>query len=166
MRCSSSSRGHGWRLAAAAVSLTLPVLAACGGGSGGSAAAAPAATSAASTTGGDAAAGGTTMPSMSGIPNMSGTAAAPTGAPVAAAKVAIQNFAFSPATIMVKVGATVTWTNEDSDPHTVTSKDGSGLDSPTLDKGATYQYTFTKPGQYSYLCTIHPFMLGTVMVTP
>jgi len=85
---------------------------------------------------------------------------------VAATKVAIQNFAFSPATITVKIGTTVTWTNEDSDPHTVTSKDGSGLDSPTLDKGATYQHTFTKPGHYSYLCTIHPFMLGTVMVTP
>ncbi|WP_241834623.1 cupredoxin domain-containing protein [Pseudofrankia asymbiotica] len=149
---------------AGALAVALPVLAACGGASDGAppppaAASTPAAASEAG------AGGGTTpmsMPSMSGM----ATGTAPAGSPVSATSVAIQNFAFSPATITVKVGTTVTWTNQDSDPHTVTSKDGGGLDSPTLDKGATYQYTFTKAGQYAYLCTIHPFMVGTVVVTP
>ncbi|WP_050997403.1 MULTISPECIES: plastocyanin/azurin family copper-binding protein [Frankia] len=95
-----------------------------------------------------------------------GGGAAADGKPVSTARVAIQNFAFSPATVTVKVGTTVTWTNQDSEPHTVTAKSGPGPDSPTLDQGATYQYTFTKAGQYAYLCTIHPFMVGTVVVTP
>ncbi|WP_322750992.1 MULTISPECIES: cupredoxin family copper-binding protein [unclassified Frankia] len=82
-----------------------------------------------------------------------------------AGHVSIKNFAFSPATVTVPAGTTVIWTNEDSDAHTVTDKGGM-LHSPTLDTGATYQYTFTTPGQYSYLCSIHPFMLGTVVVTP
>ncbi|MCM3920818.1 cupredoxin domain-containing protein [Frankia sp. AiPs1] len=111
---------------------------------------------------------------MSGMPGMAagapgaagGGGATAAGKAVSTARVAIQNFAFSPATVTVKVGTTVTWTNQDSEPHTVTAKSGAGPDSPTLDQGATYQYTFTKAGQYPYLCTIHPFMLGTVVVTP
>ncbi len=92
-------------------------------------------------------------------------AASPPTAPAATGHVSIKNFAFSPATVTVPAGTTVIWTNEDSDAHTVTDKGGM-LHSPTLDTGATYQYTFTTPGQYSYLCSIHPFMLGTVVVTP
>ncbi len=99
-----------------------------------------------------------------GAPGAGGATAS--GKPVSTTRVAIQNFAFSPATVTVKAGTTVTWTNQDSEPHTVTAKSGAGPNSPTLDQGATYQYTFTRAGQYSYLCTIHPFMLGTVVVTP
>jgi plastocyanin len=87
------------------------------------------------------------------------------GQPVATSTVAIRDFAFAPATITVPVGATVTWTNSDQDPHTV-SATGGVFRSPTLDTGATYRYTFTKPGRYDYLCTIHPFMTATVVVTP
>ncbi|WP_280680549.1 cupredoxin family copper-binding protein [Kitasatospora sp. MAA19] len=89
-------------------------------------------------------------------------------APAAANAVTIKNFAFSPATLTVKAGTTVTWTNTDSDAHTVTSKQGSGgpLQSAALATNDTYSYTFTQPGTYPYYCTIHPFMTATVEVTP
>ncbi|MFF4830037.1 plastocyanin/azurin family copper-binding protein [Streptomyces sp. NPDC001312] len=87
-------------------------------------------------------------------------------APVAGNAVAIKNFAFSPATLKVKAGTTVTWTNQDTDAHTVTSAGSGGpLHSAALATHATYRYTFTKPGTYHYLCTIHPFMTATVEVT-
>ncbi|MFD8078762.1 cupredoxin domain-containing protein [Streptomyces sp. NBC_00510] len=87
-------------------------------------------------------------------------------APVTGNAVAIKNFAFSPATLKVKVGTTVTWTNQDTDDHTVTSAaTGGPLQSAALATHATYSYTFTKPGTYAYLCTIHPFMTATVEVT-
>jgi plastocyanin len=87
-------------------------------------------------------------------------------APVTADAVAIKNFAFSPATLKVTVGTTVTWTNQDTDAHTVTSAGTGGpLHSAALATHAAYSYTFTKPGTYAYLCTIHPFMTATVEVT-
>src|SRR6476646_741713 len=86
-------------------------------------------------------------------------------APVATNTVAIQNFAFSPATVTVKAGTTITWTNRDQDAHTVTAISGP-FQSPTLNTGQSYQYTFSTPGRFDYLCTIHPFMTATVVVTP
>jgi plastocyanin len=105
--------------------------------------------------------------SMSPMPNMStaDSGAAGVGAPVATDTVAIDNFAFAPATITVPEGTTVTWTNKDGDAHTVAAQDGSFSSAP-LATGAGYRHTFTKPGTYSYLCTIHPFMTATVVVTP
>lgn len=84
--------------------------------------------------------------------------------PVATGSVAIKNFLFAPAAVTVKVGTTVTWTNDDGEAHTVTSTKGP-LHSPALPPGGTFSYRFTKPGSYSYLCTIHPYMHGTVVVT-
>jgi plastocyanin len=84
----------------------------------------------------------------------------------AANTVAIQGFAYAPATLTVKAGTTVTWTNQDQDPHTVTSTNGGPLRSPTLNNGASFRYTFSTPGHFDYLCTIHPFMTATVVVTP
>ncbi|MGW3246113.1 cupredoxin domain-containing protein [Streptomyces sp. NPDC001070] len=85
----------------------------------------------------------------------------PTAPSVAARHVAIAGFAFSPATLTVSHGTSVTWTNHDSEPHNVV---GGPLHSPTLSKGASYSYTFTRPGTYSYICSIHPYMHGTVVV--
>lgn len=80
--------------------------------------------------------------------------------------VTIQNFAFSPANITVKVGTKVTWKNQDSVTHTVTETDGqSGPQSGNVDPGASYSFTFDKAGTYHYHCTIHPNMTGTVTVT-
>lgn len=86
-------------------------------------------------------------------------------APVATTSVEIQNFAFSPTTVTVKAGSTVTWTNRDQDAHTVTAMAGP-FHSPTLNTGQSFHYTFTTSGRYDYLCTIHPFMTATVVVTP
>lgn len=86
-------------------------------------------------------------------------------APVNTTRVKIENFAFSPMTITVKAGSTVTWTNNDQDPHTVTATNKQ-FSSKTLMRGDTYQHRFTSPGKYSYLCTVHPFMTATVVVMP
>jgi plastocyanin len=102
------------------------------------------------------------MPGMTTSPSPSGGAAA---APVAGNAVTIQNFAFAPASLTVTAGTTVTWTNRDTDAHTVTSQRSGPLKSAALGTGQTYSFTFTTPGTYAYLCTIHPFMTGTVRVT-
>ncbi len=105
----------------------------------------------------------TTMPPMS----MPATSSAGSQQPVASNTVTIKNFAFSPQVITIKAGTTVTWTNTDSDAHTVTSQNGTGpLRSAALVTGTTYSYTFHAPGRFDYLCTIHPFMTATVVVTP
>jgi amicyanin len=78
--------------------------------------------------------------------------------------VAIQGFAFKPATLTVKAGTKVTFTNDDSTPHTATSSGSSTINSGSLSKGQTYTVTFTKPGTYNYICTFHQFMHGTVIV--
>ena len=96
------------------------------------------------------------MPSMT-----SSTAPA---APVAGNAVTIDNFEFVPASLSVPVGSTVTWTNRDEEPHNVAANDGS-FHSPGLGAQATYSYTFRTPGTFDYICGIHPFMHGTVVVT-
>jgi len=111
---------------------------------------------------------GSASPSMPGM-DMSSPSARVTGnavAPVAGNAVAIKNFTFSPPVLTVKVGTKVTWTNQDSDAHTVTSQGSGGpLNSQAMNTGDTISYTFAKPGTYRYLCTIHPFMTATVTVT-
>lgn len=77
--------------------------------------------------------------------------------------VTISGSAYHPASISVKKGTKVVWTNKDDMPHTVT---GTGaFHSPTLGPGKSYSFTFTKTGTFSYHCKIHPFMHGTVVVT-
>ena len=79
-------------------------------------------------------------------------------------EVRLEDFAFAPANIVVEVGTTVTWTNEDSIGHTVTSDEGDELDSEILGEGETFSHTFTEPGEYRYHCTPHPNMQGLVTV--
>ncbi|WP_347403322.1 cupredoxin family copper-binding protein [Pandoraea sp. LA3] len=77
----------------------------------------------------------------------------------------IDNFTFSPATLTVKAGATVTWTNRDDEPHTVTSAAMPRVfASGALDTDGTYAFTFDKPGTYPYFCAIHPHMTGVIVV--
>ncbi len=78
-------------------------------------------------------------------------------------QVKISNFAFVPARITVSPGTRVEWTNEDSDPHTVTT-DSPGWSSQALDTGSHFTEVVTKNGSFPYHCTIHPFMHGTVVV--
>jgi plastocyanin len=81
-----------------------------------------------------------------------------------AARVKIENFAFTPKDLTVKVGTTVTFENDDDIPHLVVATDNS-FRSKALDTGETYAFTFTKPGEFPYFCGLHPHMQGKVTVT-
>ena len=80
--------------------------------------------------------------------------------------ITIKNFAFSPQTLTVKTGTVVTWVNNDGATHTIASDAGSpaAFSSDPLSPGASYTFTFSQPGTYSYHCSIHPSMTGTVIV--
>ena len=91
----------------------------------------------------------------------------PSAKPVAATgnEVVIDNFSFGPATLTVAVGTKVVWTNDDADPHTVTSEtDPKLLKSPALDTGESFTFTFDKPGTYRYFCSLHPHMQAIIVV--
>ena len=75
----------------------------------------------------------------------------------------ITKFAFAPKEITVAPGTKIVWTNHDEVPHTVTSNDKT-FTSKALDTDDRYEYTFTQEGDYSYYCTVHPFMTGVVHV--
>lgn len=79
--------------------------------------------------------------------------------------VEIKNDAFSPTTLTITAGETVTFTNADDDAHTVTAVNGS-FDSKGLDTDGRWRHTFAKPGTYAYFCQLHPFMKGTIVVKP
>jgi plastocyanin len=76
-------------------------------------------------------------------------------------EVNISGFAFGPSSVQISVGDSVLWLNLDSVPHQVHCDN---FDSGLLRHGYTYSYTFTKPGTYNYICSIHPSMQGTVIV--
>jgi plastocyanin len=99
-------------------------------------------------------------------PASAAASAAPSsaGGGAGASAVTIQNFAFNPKTVTVKVGTKVTWTNQDSTAHTVTFDTG-GATSDNLAQGATYEQTFSTAGTLTYHCKIHSTMTGTVTVT-
>ena len=81
------------------------------------------------------------------------------------ATVNIDNFAFAPATLTVTAGTTVTWKNEDDSPHRIGDKNGT-FKSAALDTDDTFSHTFAAPGEYPYICTIHPYMVGKIIVKP
>jgi plastocyanin len=85
--------------------------------------------------------------------------------PTRAAQHAVQiaDSAFSPATMTIAVGDTVTWTNADGRPHTVTSNDGA-FDSGNLNEGQVYSFTFSEPGKYTYHCNYHDQMQASIVV--
>jgi len=84
-------------------------------------------------------------------------------APPAAAAVQIGNFTFKAQVLTVKPGTTVTWTNADDIPHTVTSNNGV-FKSKVLDSGDKFSFTFAKAGQFGYFCSLHPHMTGSIIV--
>jgi plastocyanin len=77
--------------------------------------------------------------------------------------VKIDNFSFGPAALTVTVGTTVTWTNRDDIPHTVVNPD-KAFKSKVLDTDEKFSFTFSTPGTFTYFCSIHPKMTGTVVV--
>lgn len=92
-----------------------------------------------------------------------GNAAAPSGDAVRSAKVEIIDFAYDPDPVTIEEGGKVTWINRDSAPHTATAEDGS-FDTGTLEEGKLKSESFKDPGEYAYICSIHPQMQGTVQV--
>jgi plastocyanin len=77
--------------------------------------------------------------------------------------VTIDNFVFSPERLTVKVGTTITWTNHDDIPHTVAAKDRA-FKSKVMDTDESFTFTFATPGEYTYFCSLHPHMTGTIVV--
>ena len=151
--------------------LILPVLAvaaiAAGCGSGSS-------TSASTYGEPTAAATGTAAPEKTAAPTetpgaVSETAKAPANgsddAQAGAIGVDIANFAFAPNAIQAKVGQTITFTNQDSAPHTATATEGAKFDSGELDQGKSFSYTAKKAGTIKFVCSFHPNMTGTITVS-
>ncbi|MBV8789808.1 MAG: cupredoxin family copper-binding protein [Mycobacterium sp.] len=104
-----------------------------------------------------------TATSGTSMPTASESVSAPP-APVSGDQVSIDGFAFVPGTLKIKVGTTVVWTNRDEEPHTVAASDGS-FHSPGMGTGATFSHTFSAAGTFDYVCSIHPMMHGSVVVT-
>jgi plastocyanin len=80
--------------------------------------------------------------------------------------VSIDNFTFTPQTLKVPAGSTVTWTNKDDIPHGIASENNAFARSKALDTDDSYSVTLTAPGTYKYFCYVHPHMTGTVIVEP
>jgi len=78
--------------------------------------------------------------------------------------ITVSNFSFSPSTITIPAGTTVVWTNKDGAPHDVLSETAGVFDSGLLQQNASFSYTFTKSGAFSYHCVPHPSMKGTIFV--
>ena len=77
--------------------------------------------------------------------------------------IVLKDFHFSPISLTVSAGATVIWKNLDGEPHTVVSNDGL-FRSGGLDQNDSFTFKFDKPGTYRFLCSIHPNMMGTILV--
>jgi plastocyanin len=76
----------------------------------------------------------------------------------------IDNFTFTPQTLTVKAGTTVTWINRDDIPHGIASSNSAFKKSGALDTDDSYSFTFTTPGTYQYFCYLHPHMVGSIVV--
>jgi plastocyanin len=99
------------------------------------------------------------------LPELTAAGAAAVTAAASAATVDIDNFAFTPAALTVTAGTTVTWKNEDDSPHRIGDKNGT-FKSAALDTDDSFSHTFAAPGEYRYICTIHPYMVGKIIVKP
>ena len=108
--------------------------------------------------------GGLAACGSSGDDNAAPAAAAQTSK-AAGPAVSAQDNSFSPGTLKVRVGDTVTFTNDGAIDHTVTATSGAQFDSGSLAPGATFKFTAEKAGTVSYVCTFHPGMQGTIEVS-
>jgi plastocyanin len=81
-----------------------------------------------------------------------------------AATISIDNFTFTPPTLTVKAGSTITWVNKDDIPHAIASSNNAFAKSKALDTDDSFSFTFTTPGTYQYFCYLHPRMVGSIVV--
>ena len=99
------------------------------------------------------------------LPELTSAGEAVVAAAASPTTIKIDNFAFAPATLTITAGTTVTWKNEDDSPHRIGDKNGA-FESAALDTDETFSHTFASPGEYPYICTIHPYMVGRIIVKP
>jgi plastocyanin len=78
-------------------------------------------------------------------------------------KIVVKDFMFMPNSLTVKAGSTVTWANMDDEPHTVVSNTGL-FRSAAMDTNESFSFKFDQPGTYHFTCSIHPRMVGTIVV--
>ena len=104
---------------------------------------------------------------LAAVPSLSLAHDASTGSSTRAGPtvVEISGMHFAPAMLIVEAGTTVTWVNDDTSPHTVTDK-GRVFRSAALDTQDRFSYTFANPGEFTYFCTLHPMMVGKIIVKP
>lgn len=100
-----------------------------------------------------------------GLPSLGAAGNAVVDAGAKTTTIDIDNFAFAPPDLTIAAGTTVTWKNEDDEVHRVTD-DHKALSSAALDTDDSYSHTFTKPGVYHYFCSVHPYMVGKIIVKP
>ena len=94
-----------------------------------------------------------------------GRAASAAAAPAMKPAVTISSYSFHPATLTVSKGSTVVWFNKDEDVHTIKSTGGpETFNSPALDTGNQFGFTFHRAGIYHYICSVHPYMHGVIVV--
>ena len=118
--------------------------------------------------------GNATNATMTGAGNATnatntGAAGGPTSVSIVPGSSSLTTDAYQPNPVQVSTGGTVTWTNDDAQPHTATSGENATPDG-TFDSGimapaATFEHTFTAAGEYPYFCLLHPNMVGTVSVS-
>jgi plastocyanin len=106
---------------------------------------------------------GVTALSAAALPELTAAGEAVITAAASPATIKIDNFAFAPTTLTVTAGTTVTWKNEDDSPHRIGDQKGT-FKSEALDTDDTFSHTFAAPGEYPYICTIHPYMVGKIVV--
>jgi plastocyanin len=108
---------------------------------------------------------GATALLVAGLPSLGANGDAMVKAAATTATIKIDNFAFAPPDLTITAGTAVTWTNEDGEVHRV-KEDHNGFSSAALDTDDSFSHTFATPGVYHYFCSIHPYMVGKIVVKP
>jgi plastocyanin len=100
-----------------------------------------------------------------GLPSLGAAGDLVVDAAAKATTITIDNFAFAPPDLSIAAGTTVTWKNDDGEVHKV-QDDHKGFSSAALDTDDSFSHTFATPGVYHYFCSIHPYMVGKIVVKP
>jgi plastocyanin len=108
---------------------------------------------------------GATALLAAGLPSLGAAGDAVVEAAARTATIKIDNFAFAPPDLTITAGTTVTWKNEDDEVHRV-QEDHKRFSSAALDTDDSFSHTFEKPGVYHYICSVHPYMVGKIVVKP
>jgi plastocyanin len=106
---------------------------------------------------------GTTAVLAAGMPGFGAAGGAVVDAAARAVTIKIDNFTFAPADLTIAAGTTVTWKNDDGEVHKV-QDDHKGFSSAALDTDDSFSHTFAAPGVYHYFCSVHPYMVGKIVV--